>query len=434
MKVKLFILVWKEEEQQEINATTLPLLVIKGGHNCEACVQPTSFISYADFKKHLADAHNLTLKQYFRSFHIHPRHMFSTRNAVMDGSTKYFRHNASKKMKVMEATASQNEKPIFSINGEMVKRITIDGIPAYRRMMKKKSGKAKHSLTGGLVEEDLEHVPQVDPNYILDEEYHKATIRLLSAEGYTSLLLTGDTGYGKTSSVEQIAAQMHQPLLRVNMTGSTKVEHLLQEQVVDTKKKEIRWDPRDLFIAWLRGYWLLVDEVSAANPQVIFLFFRLLEAFPTLKTFEGKVYKPHPMTKIIFTDNRIGNPNYYKYHGTQAQNLAFVSRITSTVVYGSLSVGNEKRMLKNRYPSVDTTFIGKLVVFAGDVRKAIEDGQYNEFLGTRDLEHIVQNFISFRDPMMALHYGYLNKLQEATDKEFVRGIFQRTIDTPLIGL
>jgi midasin (ATPase involved in ribosome maturation) len=282
-----------------------------------------------------------------------------------------------------------------------------------------------------LMEEDLDHIPQEDPNYILDEPYHKAAIKLLSSEGYTSVLLTGDTGYGKTSSVEQIACQMRQPLLRLNMTGSTKVEHLLQEQVVDTKKKEIRWEDRDLLIAWKRGYWLLIDEVSAANPQVIFLFFRVLESFPTLKTFDGKVFKPHPMTKIIFTDNRIGNPNYYKYHGTQAQNLAFISRIASTVVYDCLTPGNERRMLKNRYPSVDTEFIQKLVTFAGDVRTAIADGQFNEFLGTRDLEHIVQNFIAFKDPTMALGYGYLNKLQEKTDKDFIAGLFQRSMGTTI---
>jgi MoxR-like ATPase len=235
--------------------------------------------------------------------------------------------------------------------------------------------------------------------------------------------LTGDTGSGKTATVKQICARMNQPMMRENITGSTKVEHLLQEQVIDSKNKEIKYQDKALPICAEKGYTLLIDEISAGTPQVMFLFFRVLET-GEVKTFDNRIIKCHPHFKIIFTDNRIGNPNFYRYHGTQQQNIALVGRITTTIFFPYLSEENEKNVLVQKY-AIEKSFATNLVQFAGLVRKETEEGNFGEPLSTRDLEHITKNYKIYGDKRKALQVGFLNKIQEKDQKDFVINLWER---------
>jgi len=326
--------------------------------------------------------------------------------------------------KIEEST--EKKSSLIKINGEITRRFEIEGIDSFLRIdkvVKKSKTTGKKITIGGLEEEDKFEIPQIDENFILSENFHKTILKVLSAKGFHTILLSGDTGLGKTAAIEQIAARMNQPLIRENITGETKVSDIFQEANYDKIEKKIVYNDKSILKAMKKGYWLLLDEISAGSPQIMFILYRLLER-AEVRTFDGLTVKAHPMFKIIFTDNRIGNPNFYRYHGTHEQNMAFLNRIKTTIFFENLKPSIEERILKNKFPEAISE-IKKLMNFARMIRNENIKGNFSETFPIRTMENICYNFEILKDMNEAFNVAYLNKITEETDKDFANELFKR---------
>jgi midasin (ATPase involved in ribosome maturation) len=320
----------------------------------------------------------------------------------------------------------EKKSSLIKINGEITKRFEIEGIDSFKRInkvVKKSKTTGKKIVIGGLEEEDTFEIPQIDDNFILSESFHKTILKVLSAPGFHTILLSGDTGLGKTAAIEQIAARMNQPIIRENITGETKVSDIFQEANYDKIEKKIVYNDKSILKAMKKGYWLLLDEISAGSPQIMFILYRLLER-AEVRTFDGQTIKAHPMFKIIFTDNRIGNPNFYRYHGTHEQNMAFLNRIKTTIFFENLKPTIESRILKGKYPEA-IPIMDNLMKFAKMIRDENVKGNFSETFPIRSLESICYNFEILQDANESFNVAYLNKITEEADKDFACELFKR---------
>lgn len=404
-------------------------LLLEHDHNCLAC----SSVSYTDnnlssLVDHLSNVHNLTLVEYCNNFDLITKHKFV---GVLN-DIKYSEQIFEKIYTESELSDEQKDKkPFIKINGEIVKRIRISNLEAYQRMkmvIKKKKTTNERVAVGGLAEEDFSYIPKVDPNFDLTEKFHKQLVMFSAYPGFRVVLLTGDTGLGKSESVVQVAANMNQPIIRIALTGDTKVKDIFQDENFDKKQQKIVYVDKAILQAMKNGYWLIVDEFSAGNPTVMFIFFQIMET-GSVTTFDGEVIKAHPMFKLFLTDNRIGNPNYYRYHGTMQQNTALLNRIKTTIVFDNLKPSIEKKILKAKYPDADDGFVENLMEVAKLLRAENEKGNFQETFPIRTLQSICDNYEVTKDALISAELGYLNMLTDEADKKMVEEIFKRKFGT-----
>ena len=218
---------------------------------------------------------------------------------------------------------------------------------------------------------------------------------------------------------------MNQPVISLKITGNTQVKHIFQDENYDPDQKKLVKVDKGIIQAAEMGAVLLVDEISAGSPSVNFTFFELLEGKDHIIDLDGNKRMIHPMFKVVFTDNRIGNPNFYKYHGTMEQNAALKNRIVSTILYYNLKPSIERKILEIRYPDCDSHFIDILVDIAKMIRDENEKGNFQETMPIRTLQNICSNYEVFKNAESAFNVGYINNIIDLVDKETVKGICQR---------
>lgn len=396
-------------------------MLLKEDHTCEACSSfPFASNSLSKVVDHV-ESHSLTFKEY--------RDTFIGETIIEDpffeGLTIEYQGVLFIKNTTVEKAQEERKKPFAKINGEIVKRITISGIESYERKLRiKKIINNEKVFIGGLRANEISFIPEAKNDFFLDHDFHKSTISLLSFPGFTTVLLTGDTGLGKTETVMQICSLMRQPVVRIKITGNTKVKDIFQdENYSETEKKLVKVD-KGIIQAMKMGATLLVDEISAASPSVNFIFYELLEE-GTVIDFDGKKIIPKPTFKVVFTDNRIGNVNYFKYHGTFEQSQAFINRIRSVVVFDNLKPMTEKKILLMKYPFCDEVFIDKLIDISKILREENKKGNFQEMFPIRTLQNISLNYQIFKNAKKAFEFGYLNKISEIIDRDFVSDLVQR---------
>ena len=421
----------KPEKKKEVEKTKLKLAEFIPGtrallleeHICNICTQfPFVSNDLFEFFNHLKSVHSIKPKEYFDTFLIEIEH-----NLGEEGSLNIF-GLIIKKIVSEEKKEEKNKKPYLKINGEIVKRKTIYGIDSYERLTRiKKINKITREpfYFGGLRSKTFNYIPEIDDTFLLNEEFHRETISLLSAYGFRAMLLSGDTGLGKTESVKQICARMNQPVVPLKITGNTQVKHIFQDENYSPEEKKLVKVDKGIIIAAEMGAVLLVDEISAGSPSVNFTFFELLENNKHIIDLDGVKRYIHPMFKVVFTDNRIANPNYFRYHGTQEQNLALKNRIVSTIIYNNLKSSTERKILEMKYPNCDNVFVDNLVDIAKMIRAENEKGQFQEMMPIRTLQNICSNFEVFKNVEQAFFVGYINNIIDVVDREIIKGICQR---------
>ena len=422
-------------KQEETNNLQIHIIKEENGefvienYHCQVC---TSFLFSATtlrlFENHMQAVHKLEFKSYVETFKVETIHSLEHNNDDVNFAGVLFKKlNLNEEKNLNEEQNFEKKKPFLKINGEIVKRINIFGIESYERKIeiKKKNKITKQPMKiGGLNQSMLPYIPAIDNSFILNEKFHKQMISLLSSVGFRSMLLSGDTRLGKTESVIQIAARMRQPVIRQKITGNTKVKDIFQDENFNNELKKLVKIDKGMLQAMEMGAWYLVDEISASSPTVTFIFFELLEKGYVID-FDGKRREPHPMFKIIFTDNRIGNPNYFRYHGTFEQNAAFLYRIKSVITFSNLKMSTESKILSMRYPDCDEDFISKLMNITKLLREENKKGSFQEMLPIGTLENICSNYEVFHNAEDAFYLGYINMIADETDKEMVKGLCQR---------
>ncbi|MFW6119031.1 MAG: AAA family ATPase [Planctomycetota bacterium] len=274
-------------------------------------------------------------------------------------------------------------------------------------------------------------VPEVDPEYILPKKLSRRLLLCLKAG--ERVLLVGETGIGKSTLVEQLAARLNWPVVRVAASGGLTESDLVGEWTV--RQGETVFNYGFLPRAMRAGAVCLVDEVDGMEPEVAFALHQLMEDEGRLVLLQngGEVIEPDPDFRLVCTANTLGHGDETGlYTGTRVLNAAFLDRFAAVFRMSYLPPHLERRVLAERAPGCPEEVLGKLVRAAGQVRKARENEEIYSTFSTRRLIELARKVGQLGELGPALELAVLNRLPEA-DRKVVWEIFQRHLGDRLEG-
>lgn len=282
---------------------------------------------------------------------------------------------------------------------------------------------------------NFEHpfIPSVDPHYVFRPDLVQEVAYCL--ETNNNCMLVGDAGAGKSSLIEQLAAQLNRPLRRVNLNGESDTS-VLEGRDYTVKDEQgnsiLKFIPGPLAVAVQHGYWFLCDELDAALQPVIFVLQQLLEdgGKLVLSDTEGTVIKKHPAFRFFATANTVGiaGRNRMLYSGTMMRmNEATLDRFGVLVNVGYMEPELEERVIHGKVPDLDMDFVKAVVRIAGDTRKNLQDDRLACTFSTRRCIHWAQAMTRFH-PVRAAKLTVLNKLSQ-DDYKVLEGVIERFFGT-----
>jgi len=284
--------------------------------------------------------------------------------------------------------------------------------------------------------ERSEHVPEVDPAYRFNAD---VTLALLA--GFMRdrrVLLQGLHGTGKSTHVEQVAARLNWPCLRVNLDGHVSRLDLVGRDAVVLREGRQVTEFQEGIVPWAlqRPVALIFDEYDAGRPDVMFVIQRVLERdgrFTLLD--QNRVLVPHPSFRLFATANTVGLGNLNGlYHGAQRLNHAQIDRWNIVAALDYLPADEEIAIVRARVPALadeaGRALAASMVAVAELTRKGFAAGDLSTLMSPRTVITWAENLEIFRDPALAFRLSFLNKCDEA-ERPVVAEYFQRVFDREL---
>ncbi|GAB3359895.1 AAA family ATPase [Amycolatopsis echigonensis] len=277
-----------------------------------------------------------------------------------------------------------------------------------------------------------EHVPEIDPAYRFNPD---VTLALLAGFAHTRrVLVQGLHGTGKSTHVEQVAARLNWPCLRVNLDGHLSRLDLVGKDAVVLREGKQVTEFREGILPWSlrRPIALILDEYDAGRPDVMFVIQRLLERDGTFTLIDSNtVLRPHPGFRLFATANTVGLGNLNGlYHGVQRLNHAQIDRWNIVAALDYLPPEEEIAIVRARVPRLSGQFVEAMVAVAGLTREGFRAGDLSALMSPRTVITWAENCEIFGDPALAFRLTFLNKCDEA-ERPVVAEYFQRCFDLEL---
>lgn len=246
-------------------------------------------------------------------------------------------------------------------------------------------------------------IPAKDPNYVPFGNYSDLEMIIKAGLFYPSYI-SGPTGNGKSTMIEQICAKFKKPLIRVNLNMMSDEEQLIGAKTLINGNVEIVEGP--VLIALRNGYTLLLDEVDAGSANTLLCLQPILEGKPYYFKLKNEVIVPAAGFNIIATANTKGKgSDDGRYIGTNVLNEAFLERFAVTFEQEYPNAATEMKIVKNlmkHYECEDQDFADTLIKWADAIRRTFEDGGVDETITTRRMTHIVRAFSIFKKKEKAI--------------------------------
>ncbi|EME55135.1 AAA family ATPase [Amycolatopsis decaplanina] len=287
-------------------------------------------------------------------------------------------------------------------------------------------------LVVGAFRERAEHVPEIDEAYRFNPD---VTLALLA--GFTRdrrVLVQGLHGTGKSTHIEQVAARLNWPCVRVNLDGHLNRLDLVGRDAVVLREGKQVTEFQEGILPWAlqRPVALVLDEYDAGRPDVMFVLQRVLERDGKFTlTDQNRVLRPHPSFRLFATANTVGLGNLNGlYHGAQRLNHAQIDRWNIVASLSYLPAAEEIAIVRARVPSVPETLAASLVAVAALTRKGFQTGDLSTLMSPRTVITWAENIEIFGDPATAFRLSFVNKCDEA-ERDLVAEYFQRCFDDEL---
>ena len=279
-------------------------------------------------------------------------------------------------------------------------------------------------------------VPEIDKNYHFDNDN---TLAILTGFAKNKkVLIQGYHGTGKSTHIEQIAARLNWPCLRINLDSHITRSDLIGKDIIKIKKGKQITEYKDGMLPWSikRPAALVFDEYDAGRPDVMFVIQRILESngkFTLLD--DNKILDPHPAFRLFATSNTIGQgDNLNIYHGTNQINQGQIDRWNIVTVLNYLSPENELKIVLGKIIETkikkDIETIKSMIALAGLVRKGFIQGDLTSVLSPRTIINWAENYKIFGNVIFSFKLTFLNKCDE-NDKPVIAEYFQRVFDIDL---
>lgn len=278
---------------------------------------------------------------------------------------------------------------------------------------------------------DRAFIPAHDENWNVGErELRQWEAMALEISHGGNVLWVGPTGCGKSSGTLELASLINQPVRRVNLNGDVRSAHFVGEKLVEvdeaTGQSVIRFRYGVLADAMRRGHWLLLDELDAAPPPILFVLQAVLEDHGKLVLLEngGEVITPHASFRIIATANTLGRGDETGlYAGTNVLNEAFLDRFGTVIVANYPEETTEVQIVVAK-SGIDMPNAERMVRVAQKIREAYAKEEVYCTLSTRRLINWARKTKAYGNARRAAELTVLNRLA-TDDRKVVDGVVQR---------
>ena len=285
-------------------------------------------------------------------------------------------------------------------------------------------------MQAGAFSKKNEYVPEIDKNYKFDKD---TTLAILSGFSFNKrVLVQGYHGTGKSTHIEQVAARLNWPCIRVNLDSHISRIDLIGKDAITIKDGKQITEFQEGILPWSiqNPIALVFDEYDAGRPDVMFVIQRVLEAEGNFTLLDkNKVLKQHKYFRLFATSNTVGlGDTTGLYHGTQQINQGQMDRwnIVTSLNYLSLEREMEIILAKNKSynNSKGKEDIANMIKVASLTRKGFVSGDISTVMSPRTVMHWAENNLIFKDIGYSFRVTFLNKCDEL-EKNIIAEYYQR---------
>ena len=275
-----------------------------------------------------------------------------------------------------------------------------------------------------------EFVPKIDQDYKFDRD---TTLAILSGFAFNKrVLIQGYHGTGKSTHIEQVAARLNWPCVRVNLDSHVSRIDLIGKDAIVLKEGKQITEFQDGILPWAiqNNTALVFDEYDAGRPDVMFVIQRVLESEGKFTLLDkNRVIKPHPSFRLFATTNTVGlGDTSGLYHGTQQINQGQMDRwnIVTSLNYLSLDKEMEIVLAKNKdlNNAKGKDKVANMIKVATLTRKGFIAGDISTVMSPRTVLHWAENAEIFKDVGYAFRVTFLNKCDDI-EKNTIAEYYQR---------
>lgn len=280
------------------------------------------------------------------------------------------------------------------------------------------------------------HVPPLDPDYLFDRN---TTLAILAGFAHNRrVMVQGYHGTGKSTHIEQVAARLNWPLVRVNLDAHVSRIDLVGKDAIVLKDGQQITEFRDGILPWAvqNNIALVFDEYDAGRPDVMFVIQRVLEASGRLTLLDqNRVITPHPAFRLFATTNTIGlGDTSGLYHGTQQINQGQMDRWSIVTTLNYLPHDKEAGIVLAKAKAYQNEkgkkIVGNMVRMADLTRSAFINGDLSTVMSPRTVITWAENAEIFGDLGFAFRLTFLNKCDEL-ERPVVAEMYQRVFGEDL---
>ena len=274
-----------------------------------------------------------------------------------------------------------------------------------------------------------EYVPEIDKNYKFDRD---TTLAIISGFAFNKrVLVQGYHGTGKSTHIEQIAARLNWPCIRVNLDSHISRIDLIGKDAIVLKDNKQVTEFQEGILPWAfqNNVSLVFDEYDAGRPDVMFVIQRILEAEGKLTLLDqSKVLSPHPYFRLFATANTVGlGDTSGIYHGTNQINQGQMDRWNIVAKLNYLDEDKEIEIISKKVSAnnEEKKIIASMVQMANLTRKGFEQKDISIVMSPRTVIMWAENYKIIKDIKNSLKFTFLNKCDES-EIDIYKEYFQRT--------
>ena len=275
------------------------------------------------------------------------------------------------------------------------------------------------------------HVPEIDETYKFDPE---TTLSILA--GFSKnrrVLISGYHGTGKSTHIEQVAARLNWPCIRINLDSHISRIDLIGKDAIVLKDGKQITEFQDGLLPWAykNPVALVFDEYDAGRPDVMFVIQRVLETDSRLTLLDqSRVIKPNKFFRLFATANTIGlGDTSGLYHGTQQINQGQMDRWNIITTLNYLINEEEEKIIIKKIKELDNKegkeIIKNMVNTADLSRSGFMNGDISTVMSPRTVITWAENYLIFKDIEYAFKLSFLNRCDEL-ERPVIEEYYQRS--------
>ena len=276
-----------------------------------------------------------------------------------------------------------------------------------------------------------EYVPEIDKNYKFDRD---TTLAILSGFSFNKrCLVSGYHGTGKSTHIEQVAARLNWPCIRVNLDSHISRIDLIGKDAIVLKDGKQITEFQDGILPWAYSnpVALVFDEYDAGRPDVMFVIQRILETEGKLTLLDqSRVIKPNKYFRLFGTANTVGlGDTSGLYHGTQQINQGQMDRWNIVTILNYLNNNEEEQIILSKMKKLNNKngkdIIKSMVATADLSRSGFMNGDISTVMSPRTVLTWAENYLIFDDIEYAFKLSFLNRCDEL-ERPIIEEYFQRS--------